>query len=75
MKIVISSHSPYFIRAIEIFCDKNDTMDKLNVYMTERDEEKDVIGTNLSYSEYGMSELYELLASPLDALESLLEDE
>ncbi len=75
LKIVISSHSPYFIRAIEIFCDKNDTMDKLNVYMTERDEEKDVIGTNLSYSEYGMSELYELLASPLDALESLLEDE
>ncbi|MCI5508883.1 MAG: AAA family ATPase [Eubacterium sp.] len=75
LKIVISSHSPYFIRAIEIFCDKYDTMDKLNVYMTERTSENGIMGTNLSYSEYGMSELYELLASPLDDLERLLEEE
>lgn len=75
LKFIITSHSPFFMRAIECFTDINGTMDNLNVYRvscSDRASMHEV--TNVSYSEYGMSDLYEDLSEPLDKLDALLDE-
>ncbi len=75
LKILITTHSPYFMRAIECFTDINDTMDKLNVYRVIRSaSEKELQVENVSYTEYGMTDLYDALSAPLEELESLLDE-
>ena len=75
LKILITTHSPYFMRAIECFTDINDTMDKLNVYRVIRSaDEKELQVENVSYTEYGMTDLYDALSAPLEELESLLDE-
>lgn len=75
LKIIITSHSPYFMRAIECFTDVNDTMDRLNVYRVSEDKKnKRHLIENVSYSEYGMTDLYDDLSAPLEELEKLLEE-
>lgn len=73
LKFIITTHSPYFIRSIECFSDLNDIMDCLNVYKITQNNKGNVV-ENLSYSEYGMTELYGDLSAPLDELEELLSD-
>ena len=75
LKFIITSHSPFFMRAIECFTDINETMDNLNVYRvscSDRAATHEVI--NVSYSEYGISDLYEDLSAPLDKLDALLDE-
>ena len=75
LKFIITSHSPFFMRAIECFTDINGTMDNLNVYRvscSDRTNMREV--TNVSYSEYGMSDLYEDLSAPLDKLDEWLNE-
>lgn len=75
LKFIITSHSPFFMRAIECFTDINGTMDNLNVYRVscaDRAATHEVI--NVSYSEYGISDLYEDLSAPLDKLDALLDE-
>lgn len=75
LKFIITSHSPFFMRAIECFTDINGTMDNLNVYRvscSDRANTHEVI--NVSYSEYGMSDLYEDLSAPLGKLDELLNE-
>ena len=74
LKLIVTSHSPYFIRAIEVHSDLAGVMDTLNVYSLQRDTDNVVTAENVSYSEFGVSELYERLSAPLEKLESLLED-
>lgn len=76
LKIIITTHSPYFMRAIECFSDTNNSMDLLNVYRIKKDAEtgKNRI-ENVSYSEFGMTELYEDLSAPLETLEEMLNRE
>lgn len=74
VKVIVTSHSPYFIRAIEVHSDLTDVMDVLNVYFLQRNQDNTVAAENVSYSEFGVSELYERLSIPLEKLESLLED-
>ena len=73
LKLIVTSHSPYFIRAIEVYSDLADVMDTLNVYSLQRNIDNVVTAENVSYSEFGVSELYERLSAPLEKLESLLE--
>ncbi len=75
LKIIITTHSPYFMRAIECFADVRDTMDRLNVYRISKEKEtgKSLI-ENVSYSEYGMTDLYDDLSAPLEKLEELLDE-
>lgn len=73
IKFVITSHSPFFMRSIECYTDISGTMDHLNVYRVccpDRADARTVI--NVSYSEYGMSDLYEDLSAPLYKLDELL---
>lgn len=73
LKIVITSHSPYFMRAIECFTDLSDTMNLLNVYRVTKENTGESKIENVSYSEYGITELYEDLSAPLEKLDELLE--
>lgn len=75
LKIVITTHSPYFMRAIECFADIYDLMDRLNVYRMRKDHKtNEVQVTNVSYSEFGMTDLYDDLSAPLEELETLLDE-
>ena len=75
IKFIITSHSPFFIRSIECYTDINGTMDQLNVYRISRPNGVDIRKVvNVSYSEYGMSDLYDDLAAPLDKLDALLDE-
>lgn len=74
LKIVITTHSPYFMRAIECFSDMAEVMEQLNVYrMTRERKDNTTQIENVSYAEYGMTDLYDELSAPLDGLEELLE--
>lgn len=75
LKILVTTHSPYFMRAIECFTDVNGTMDKLNVYRVIKNAgEGELQVENVSYSEYGMTDLYDTLSAPLEKLDSLLDE-
>lgn len=69
LNILITSHSPYFIRAIECLSDKYDVMDNLNVYLVDKDADGKQRIDNVMESEYGMTELYDKLSAPLDSLQ------
>ena len=71
LKLIVTTHSPYFIRSIECFSDLNNTMDFLNVYKITQTDGDSVV-ENLSYSEYCMTELYDDLSAPLEELEEML---
>lgn len=69
LTILITSHSPYFIRAIECLSDKYDVMNNLNVYLVDKDADGKQQIDNVMESEYGMTELYDKLSAPLDSLQ------
>ena len=69
LTILITSHSPYFIRAIECFSDIYNTLEQLNVYLVEKDEQNRYAMSNVMESEYGLADLYEILSAPFDSLQ------
>ncbi|WP_029319047.1 AAA family ATPase [Butyrivibrio sp. AE3004] len=73
IKFIITSHSPFFIRALECYADIYGKMGEMNVYELTKREDGEIEVENVSYSEFGMSKLYDDLAAPLDALDALLE--
>lgn len=75
LTLLITSHSPYFIRAIECYSDKYQLMDKLNVYLVEKQENFKGKIWNVIESEFGMSELYERLSAPFDTLQDEIDQD
>lgn len=69
LKLLITTHSPYFLRAIECFSDLYSVMDSLNVYFVSKDSEKKHVIEDVMQSEFGMTELYDRLSSPFDQLQ------
>ena len=69
LRVLVTTHSPQFLRAIECYTDKYDTMNKLNVYAFEGESIK-----NCSYSEYGVSEIYEKMTAPYDELQDMIDE-
>ena len=69
LTVLITTHSPQFLRAIEVYTDKYEIMDRLNVYSVEGDSIR-----NASYSEYGVSEIYEKLSAPYEELQQMLDE-
>ena len=74
LTILITSHSPYFIRAIECLADKYDVMNDLNVYLVDKNDHGEQRIENVMESEYGMTELYDILSAPLDALQDEIDE-
>lgn len=72
IRILLTTHSPYFIRAIECYTDIEGQMERLNVYRA-MDDGEGISFENLSFSEFGMTSLYDDLSAPLDTLEDMLE--
>lgn len=69
LTVLITTHSPQFLRAVECYMDKYEVMDRLNVYSINNGK---VI--NASYSEYGISEIYEKLSRPYDVLQQMIDE-
>lgn len=74
LTLLVTTHSPYFLRAVECFCDLNDVMDRLNVYSVQKNSAQKHVVNDVMTSEYGMSELYETLSAPFDRLEEEIEE-
>lgn len=70
LRIIITTHSPYFIRALECLSYTNEIMDKLNIYLFEQDGDHKLRIRNMSEQEEGLPKLYEQLSHPLDELDS-----
>lgn len=67
MHILLNTHSPYFLKAIEVYSAKHEIADKCNYYLaaSENDTSKIVDVT------YNTEEIYKLLAKPLQDLENV----
>lgn len=74
LTILITSHSPAFVRAIECYCDYYDCMEKLDVYHTKRIDNSEYTLENLSYMNYGVSELYDEFSKPFSDLDEMLKE-
>lgn len=69
LHILINSHSPYFIEAIEVFSKEYATIDKCKFYLSDLDER------NVSYFKDVSNErnlIYEKLAQPYDELDKII---
>ena len=70
LNILLNTHSPYFLSAIEVFSEKHAVLDKCKYYLSDADDagESGVIITDVS----GRTELiYKKLADPLQLLEDI----
>lgn len=67
MHILINSHSPYFIRAIEVYA-KQENVNDTKFYLTKEDDDGDVAMQDVSDD---LKPIYSLLYDPLQKLENL----
>lgn len=65
--ILLNTHSPYFLNAIQVFSERHNVADKCKYYLTEEIENKTNIKDVTNYVE----SIYEKLARPLQELENL----
>lgn len=72
LTVLITSHSPAFVRAIECYCDYYDRMAELDVYRTKALGNNEYTLENLSYMNYGISELYDDFSKPYSDLDDML---
>lgn len=66
LSIIITTHSPYFLDAIELYSGKHGITDKVHYYLTDGKEE-----AVLEEVSDHLDAIYEKLAAPLDELDSI----
>ncbi|MDD4088872.1 MAG: AAA family ATPase [Tissierellia bacterium] len=66
MHILLNTHSPYFLRAIQVYSAKYEIADKCKYYMSENIEDNKAIIRDVTTS---IDEVYSILARPLEELE------
>ena len=66
LHILINTHSPYFLRAIEVFSGKYDTEDVIKYYLSYNE------GDNAKMKDvtFNISEIYKVLSGPLQRIEN-----
>ena len=66
LHILINTHSPYFLRAIEVFSGKYDTEDVVKYYLSYNE------GDNAKMKDvtFNISEIYKILSGPLQRIEN-----
>jgi len=67
MHILINSHSPYFVRAIEVYSAKHKLADKCRYYLSYNDEETGL--SDIKEVSNSINEIYSKLAEAFDILE------
>ena len=65
MHILLNTHSPYFLRAVEVYSAKYDIADKCKYYLSENEEDKFIIKDVTTYTD----KIYKKLAQPLETLQ------
>lgn len=63
--VLLNTHSPYFLRAIEVYAAKHEVADKCKYYLSENVKEK----ANIADVTHDIEKIYAKLARPLQALE------
>jgi len=71
LHILLTTHSPYFLNAIELFTRKYETEKNTNYYLAENSEE----GNNFKNVNKNLSEVYKKLLEPFQKLENAKYDE
>lgn len=66
LNILLNTHSPYFLRAIQVYSAKYEISDLCKYYMSEFDEEENIYFTDVSDN---IDKIFEKLAKPLQRLE------
>ena len=69
LKMLITSHSPYFLQAIEVFSKKYKISDTVHYYLAERQEE----GAIVRNVDNDLDATYKLLAQPIIKLREMYE--
>ena len=67
MHILLNTHSPYFLRAIQIYSAKHEIADKCKYYMAENIEDNQAIIKDVTTD---IDEIYKKLAKPFEILEN-----
>lgn len=65
LHILINTHSPYFLRAIDVYSRKYDVVDKTNYYLSSNNDEYAVLN-----KVEDIAEIYKILTEPLQRLEN-----
>lgn len=66
LHILINTHSPYFLRAIEVFSGKYDTEDVVKYYLSYNDDDN----AKMKDVTFNISEIYKVLSDPLQRIEN-----
>lgn len=74
VRILITTHSPFFIRAVECYTDYYDTMGRLNIYRSGLDETGKAVFDNVMESEWGTPMLYEDYARQYKMLQKIVDE-
>ena len=74
VKILITTHSPFFIRAVECYTDYYDTMGRLNIYRSDIDETGRAVFDNVMESEWGTPMLYDDYARQYEMLQKIVDE-
>ena len=74
LKVLINTHSPYFMRALECYSDIYETIDNLNIYHMKHSVENvyQFYTENISDEDNGIAKLYQELSKPFVKLQELL---
>ncbi|KHS56148.1 hypothetical protein QX51_15390 [Terrisporobacter othiniensis] len=70
INIIVNTHSPYFLNAIEVFSTKYKVSNKCNYYLAELDKDDNTV-SHIADVTNETSYIYDKLASPLQKLEKL----
>lgn len=65
MHILLNTHSPYFLRAIEVYSAKHEIADKCNYYLSENNEQTSTFKNVTNHTDL----IYQKLAAPLEELQ------
>ena len=65
MHILLNTHSPYFLRAVEVYSAKYGISDKCKYYLSENEEDKFIIKDVTTCTD----KIYKKLAQPLETLQ------
>lgn len=65
IKVLVTSHSPYFIQAVKVFSEKEGLSEKVNFYLAER---QDSISSNINNVTDDLNQIFEKLSQPLQDL-------
>lgn len=67
VKLLLATHSPYFLQAVEVFSQKYNLQENTHFYLSKREAK----GTILNNIDNNLDETYKLMAEPIKILQSL----